>query len=198
MLGMPLALLGGYIAILFCMTGDGIEQAFLSKYIVDLGFSPSQASLVFTVYGATAAFSSLASGVLSEMFSPKKVMLVGIVWWLLFHVLFLQFGLAHSNLPLILIFYALRGFAYPLFFYGFFVWVVQNTPGHNLAAAIGWIWCMFTVGYGIIGSYLTSFTIPVIGFMGTLWMSMAWVTYFLCNQDPSQRKPNRTDTIAAI
>jgi polyol permease family len=175
MLGMPLALLGGYIAILFCMTGDGIEQAFLSKYIVDLGFSPSQASLVFTVYGATAAFSSLASGVLSEMFSPKKVMLVGIVWWLLFHVLFLQFGLAHSNLPLILIFYALRGFAYPLFFYGFFVWVVQNTPGHNLAAAIGWIWCMFTVGYGIIGSYLPSFTIPVIGFMGTLWMSMAWV-----------------------
>jgi polyol permease family len=109
------------------------------------------------------------------MFSPKKVMLVGIVWWLLFHVLFLQFGLAHSNLPLILIFYALRGFAYPLFFYGFFVWVVQNTPGHNLAAAIGWIWCMFTVGYGIIGSYLPSFTIPVIGFMGTLWMSMAWV-----------------------
>jgi polyol permease family len=175
MLGMPLALLGGYIAILFCMTGDGIEQAFLSKYIVDLGFSLSQASLVFTVYGATAAFSSLASGVLSEMFSPKKVMLVGIVWWLLFHVLFLQFGLAHSNLPLILIFYALRGFAYPLFFYGFFVWVVQNTPGHNLAAAIGWIWCMFTVGYGIIGSYLPSFTIPVIGFMGTLWMSMAWV-----------------------
>ena len=30
-LGMPLALLGGYIAIVFCMTGDGIEQAFLSK-----------------------------------------------------------------------------------------------------------------------------------------------------------------------
>jgi polyol permease family len=175
LLGMPLALMGGYIAILFCMTGDGIEQAFLSKYLVNLGFSGTQASLVFTVYGAAVAFSSLASGILSEMFSPKKIMLVGVVWWLVFHVLFLQFGLSHANLPLILFFYGVRGFAYPLFFYGFFVWVVQNTPGNQLASAVGWIWCMFTIGYGIIGSYLPSFTIRVIGFMGTLWMSLAWV-----------------------
>ena len=54
-LGMSLALLGGYIAILFCMTGDGIEQAFLSKYLVNLGFTAGDAALVFTVYGASAA-----------------------------------------------------------------------------------------------------------------------------------------------
>lgn len=175
LLGMPVALMGGYIAILFCMTGDGIEQAFLSKYLVNLGFTATQASLVFTVYGATAAVASLASGVLSEIFSPKRAMLAGVFWWLLFHVLFLQFGLSHVDLPMILIFYGLRGFAYPFFFYGFFVWVVENSPEHRLAAAVGWIWCMFTIGYGIIGSYLPSFTIPRIGFMGTLWMSMAWV-----------------------
>jgi MFS family permease len=34
---------------------------------------------------------------------------------------------------------------------------------------------MFTIGYGIVGSYLPSFTIQWIGYMGTLWMSMAWV-----------------------
>lgn len=174
-LGMPLALLPGYIAIIFCMTGDGIEQAFLSKYMVDLGFSVQHSSLVFTVYGLTAAISAWLSGVLADLFSPRRVMLFGIVWWLLFHALFLQFGLTHMNLTLTLLFYGVRGFAYPLFFYGFFVWVVETAPPARLASAIGWIWGMFTIGYGIIGSYLPSITIPMFGFLPTLWMSMAWV-----------------------
>jgi polyol permease family len=174
-LGMPLALLGGYIAIVFCMTGDGIEQAFLSKYLVTLGFTAGDAALVFTVYGATAALSSWLSGVLADVFSPRRIMLLGILWWLIFHVLFLSLGLAHPNLWLMTIFYGIRGFAYPMFFYGFFVWVVQKSRPHELASAIGWTWSMFTIGYGIVGSYLPSFTIPVIGYMGTLWMSMAWV-----------------------
>ena len=174
-LGMPLALLGGYIAIVFCMTGDGIEQAFLSKYLVNLGFTAGDSALVFTVYGATAALSSWLSGVLADVFTPRRIMLIGIVWWLVFHVLFLVFGLTHPNLPMTLLFYGIRGFAYPLFFYGFFVWVVQKSRPHELASAIGWTWSMFTIGYGIVGSYLPSYTIGWIGYMGTLWMSMAWV-----------------------
>jgi len=174
-LGMPLALLGGYIAIVFCMTGDGIEQAFLSKYLVNLGFTAGDSALVFTVYGATAAVSSWLSGVLADVFTPRRIMLIGIAWWLIFHVLFLVFGLGPANLPLTLLFYGIRGFAYPLFFYGFFVWVVQKSRPHELASAIGWTWSMFTIGYGIVGSYLPSYTIGWIGYMGTLWMSMAWV-----------------------
>jgi len=174
-LGMPLALIGGYIAIVLLMTGDGVEQAFLSKYLVNLGFSASDAALVFTVYGATAALSSWLSGVLAEVFSPRRVMLFGIAWWLVFHALFLIFGLGHVSLWWTAVFYGIRGFAYPLFFYGFFVWVVQRSRPHELASAIGWTWGMFTIGYGIAGSYLPSYTIPWIGFMGTLWMSMIWV-----------------------
>jgi polyol permease family len=174
-LGMPLALLGGYIAIVFCMTGDGIEQAFLSKYVVNLGFTASDSALLFTVYGATAALASWLSGVLADVFTPRRIMLVGVAWWLVFHVMFLWLGLGHLNLPLMLLFYGIRGVAYPLFFYGFFVWVVQRSRPHELASAIGWTWSMFTIGYGIVGSYLPSFTIQWIGYMGTLWMSMAWV-----------------------
>jgi polyol permease family len=174
-LGMPLALLGGYIAIVFCMTGDGIEQPFLSKYLVNLGFTPERSALVFTVYGATAALSSWLSGVLADVFKPRRIMLIGIVWWLLFHVLFLWLGLGTANLWTTMLFYGIRGFAYPLFFYGFFVWVVQRSRPQDLASAIGWTWSMFTIGYGIIGSYLPSYTIVWIGYMGTLWMSLGWV-----------------------
>ncbi|MBT9332623.1 MFS transporter [Paracidobacterium acidisoli] len=174
-LGMPVILLGGYLAIVFCMTGDGIEQAFLSKYLVTIGFSGRDASLVFTVYGGMAALASWVSGVLADVISPKKVMLFGIAWWLIFHALFLHYGLAQHSLSRTLIFYGLRGLAYPLFFYAFFVWVVEATPGNRLASAIGWVWAMFTIGYGIVGSYLPSFTIGRIGFMGTLWMSMIWI-----------------------
>ena len=53
--------------------------------------------------------------------------------------------------------------------------MVQKSRPHELASAIGWTWSMFTIGYGIVGSYLPSFTIGWIGYMGTLWMSMAWV-----------------------
>ncbi len=174
-LGMPLALLGGYIAIVFCMTGDGIEQAFLSKYLVSLGYGASGSALVFTVYGGTAALSSWLSGVLADVFTPRRIMLIGVLWWLVFHVLFLSLGLQQASLPLTLLFYGIRGFAYPLFFYGFFVWVVEKSHPHELAAAIGWTWAMFTIGYGIVGSYLPSFTIVSMGYMGTLWMSMLWV-----------------------
>ena len=193
-LGMPLALLGGYIAIVFCMTGDGIEQAFLSKYLVNLGFGAGNAALVFTVYGAMAALSSWLSGVLADVFTPRRIMLIGVAWWLVFHVLFLSLGLRHASLPFTLLFYGIRGFAYPLFFYGFFVWVVEKSRPHELAAAIGWTWAMFTIGYGIVGSYLPSFTIGWIGYMGTLWMSMLWVLagglliFFFTRSDPELQR----------
>jgi len=194
---MPLALLGGYIAIVFCMTGDGIEQAFLSKYLVGLGYGASGSALVFTVYGATAALSSWLSGVLADVFTPRRIMLIGVLWWLVFHALFLSLGLRHASLPLTLLFYGIRGFAYPLFFYGFFVWVVEKSRPHELAAAIGWTWAMFTIGYGIVGSYLPSFTIQSMGYMGTLWMSMLWVLaggllifFFTRTEPPLQREVN--------
>ncbi|MCS2147596.1 MFS transporter [Scandinavium manionii] len=172
---MPIKLFWGYIAIAIFMTGDGVELAFLSKYIIDIGFTVSQSAMIFTVYAVTAAIASWLSGGISEIYGPRKIMALGVVWWVVFHILFIHFGLAAKNYPLILLFYALRGFAYPLFFYAFYVLVVQRTPSHRLASATGWIWSMFTIGYGIIASFLPSVTIPLIGFIATLWMSLGWV-----------------------
>lgn len=128
-----LNLLWGYIAIAVFMTGDGFELAFLSHYIKELGFSPAQASFAFTLYGLAAALSAWISGVVAEIITPLKTMMIGFVLWCVFHVLFLVFGLGHANYALILIFYGIRGFAYPLFLYSFIVAIIHNVKSDNAA-----------------------------------------------------------------
>ncbi|MFH4919350.1 MFS transporter [Staphylococcus cohnii] len=143
--------------------------------MVDIGFSSGQASLVFTVYGVMVVVGSWLAAVLSDVYGPRKIMALGTVIWLIFHVLFLLFGIGMENLPMMLVLYGIRGLGYPLFLYGFLVWVTYITDKARLATAIGWFWAMFSVGMGVIGTYLPSFTIPFIGFNGTLWMSLIWI-----------------------
>lgn len=174
-MGIPRIIFIALIAIFIFMTGDGIEQAFLSKNIVDIGFSGGQASLVFTVYGVMVVVGSWLAAVLSDVYGPKKIIALGTIIWLIFHVLFLVFGLGMESLPMMLVLYGIRGLGYPLFLYGFLVWVTYITDKARLATAIGWFWAMFSVGMGVIGTYLPSFTIPFMGFNGTLWMSLIWI-----------------------
>lgn len=173
--GLPVVLIWGYIAIAFFMTGDGIEQAFLSKYIVDLGFSTQQASFVFTVYGLTVAIASWLSGVLAEMAGPRRTMVLGFILWIIFHIGFLTLGLEQKNYSMMITMYGIRGIAYPMFIYGFVVWIAYAAPKQRLASAMGWFWCMYSVGMGVFGTYLPSFSIPKIGFMGTLWLAIAFI-----------------------
>ncbi|PWI32471.1 cytochrome C biogenesis protein CcdA [Vibrio albus] len=173
-LGLPLNLIWGYVAIAVFMTGDGFELAFLSHYITDLGFSPAQASFAFTLYGLAAALAAWISGVVAEIITPQKTMKIGFLFWCTFHVLFLTFGLGNANYPLILLFYGIRGFAYPLFLYSFIVVIVHNVKSDSVSSAVGWFWMVYSVGIGVAGSYIPSFTIPMIGELGTLWLALAF------------------------
>lgn len=173
-LGLPLSLVWGYIAIAVFMTGDGFELAFLSHYIKALGFTPAEASFAFTLYGLAAALSAWVSGVVAEIITPQKTMMIGFVLWCVFHVLFLVFGLGQSNYALILLFYGIRGLAYPLFLYAFIVAIVHNVRSDSTSAALGWFWAVYSIGIGVFGSYIPSFTIPHIGEMGTLWLALAF------------------------
>lgn len=96
-LGLPMVLIWGYIAVAIFMTGDGVEQAFLSKYIMGLGFSNSEAGNVLTVYGLVVAVASWLSGVMAEIFSPRRIMTIAFIIWMVFHVGFLTLGLAQEN-----------------------------------------------------------------------------------------------------
>ncbi|WP_369790365.1 MFS transporter [Rouxiella sp. WC2420] len=172
--GLPLNLLWGYIAIAVFMSGDGFEMAFLSKHITDMGFSPAESALVFTVYGLAAAVAAWSSGVVAEIITPQKAMRIGFILWVVMHTLFMLFGLGMRNYPLMLLFYGIRGLAYPLFIYSFVMLVVQTVPKQQLSSAMGWFWAMYSIGIGCIGSYLPSFTIPLFGETGTLWFAIAW------------------------
>ncbi|VFS53892.1 Alpha-ketoglutarate permease [Moellerella wisconsensis] len=174
-LGLPKNLFWGFIAIAIFMSGDGFEMAFLSKHITDIGFTPTQSAMVFTVYGLAAAIAAWASGVVAEIITPQKAMLIGFLLWIVMHTLFMAFGLGMHNYTLMLLFYGIRGLAYPLFIYSFMMMLVQVIPRNHLAAATGWFWAMYSVGIGVIGSYLPSLTIPALGEIGTLWMAIGWV-----------------------
>jgi len=175
-LGLSSALLWGYVAIAFFMTGDGLEQAFLSDYLVTQdGFSTSQAGTLFTVYGLVVAVAAFASGVLSEYFGPRRVMALATVGWIVFHTGFLAFGVMRHDYLMMLVMYAIRAIAYPMFVFSFVVWISYAAPQNRLSSAMGWFWCSYSLGVGVFGSYLPSLTIPWIGTLPTLWAASAFI-----------------------
>lgn len=168
----PLVL--GYVGLLLFMIGDGVEAGFLSPFLVEIGFSKERAAAVFTFYGMTAAIAAWLSGALSDVCGPRKVMLAGWAIWTIFEVALLL-AIATGSLPAIVACYALRGFGYPLFAYGFLVWITVVSPPARLGAAVGWFWFAFTGGLPALGSLLASYTVPWIGGYPTLWLSLVLV-----------------------
>jgi polyol permease family len=176
-IGMHPELVVGYFGLLIFMIGDGVEAGFLSPMLKDLHFDQGRVALVFTAYGVTAALASWASGALSDIFGPKKVMWAGLLIWVVFEIPFLTLGIAQAHYPWILISYGIRGFGYPLFAYGFLVWVTAVTPQRYLGTAVGWFWSARTGGLPTLGALLASATVPVIGTYKTLWLSLAIVAF---------------------
>ena len=47
---------------------------------------------------------------------------------------------------LVMLFYGLRGFGYPMLAYGFLTWVMMVTPPERQSSASGWFWFSFSLG----------------------------------------------------
>lgn len=77
--GIPSSLAWGYLGILIFMMGDGLEQGWLSPYLVEQGLTVQQSGILFTVYGVTIALSSFLSGLFVDAMGPKKAMLTGLI-----------------------------------------------------------------------------------------------------------------------
>ena len=174
-IGIPGSLAWGYFGILLFMMGDGMEQGWLSPYLIERGLTMQQSASLFTVYGITVALSSWFSGVLAEGFGVRKTMLTGLVLYLLGTVGFVGYGLPGLHSGVMLFTYALRGFGYPLFAYSFLVWITYRSPRESLGRAVGWFWFVFTGGLVVLGAYYSSWSITRFGYMNTLWSALVWV-----------------------
>ena len=191
--GLPKPLAWGYLGILIFMMGDGVEQGWLSPYLLEHGMSIQQSASLFTVYGVTIAISSWFSGVLAEGYGPRKAMLAGLLLYILGTVGFVGYGLARLDFPTMLLTYAIRGFGYPLFAYSFLVWITYRTPQDQLGRAVGWFWFVFTGGLNVFGAYYSSWAIERIGYQNTLWSSIFWVAlggFFALLLNKDQFKPS--------
>jgi polyol permease family len=179
--GIPKHLAWGYLGIMIFMMGDGLEGAWLSPYLIGRGLTIQESASLFTMYGVTIAISSWFSGVLAEGFGPKKVMLMGVLLYIMGTCGFVGYGIPNLNYTIMLLTYALRGFGYPLFAYSFLVWITYRSPQQKLGTAVGWFWFVFTGGLNVFGAYYSSWAIVHLGnsanerYINTLWSSILWV-----------------------
>ncbi|WP_236646549.1 MFS transporter [Aristophania vespae] len=198
-LGMPPSLFWGGIGLLIFMSGDGAESGYLASYLVGKGQTEHNVALLFTIYGVTAAISAWLSGALSDVWGAKKVMLSGLIIWVIFQIGFLAVALPQNSFPLMILFYGIRGFGYPLFAFGFLVWVVTAVNPARLGSAVGWFWFCFATGLPTLGAVFARWMIPWIGSIYTLWAAFGLVIIggilalkSIKEKDDTVRKPGQT------
>lgn len=175
-LGLPRALAWGFVGLLLFMVGDGVESGYIAPFLASNGAgTETHAAVVITAYGLIVTLGSWLAGALSDVWGPRRVMLIGLVIWAVFEVLFLAVAVPSQNFTLLLIVYGVRGFGYPLFAYGFLVWILAGSPANRLGSAVGWFYFAFTGGLPTLGSLMASGTEPIIGEYLTLWLSLLMV-----------------------
>ncbi|MGA5409792.1 MFS transporter [Streptomyces lavendulocolor] len=192
-IGIPKPLAWGFLGLLVFMIGDGVESGYLSPYLLQEGVSKERVALLFSVYGVTASVAAWFSGALSDLWGPRRVMLLGLGIWGVFQVVFLVLAVPTADFALLLVSYGLRGFGYPLFAYGFLIWVTAVTPQRRLGSAVGWFWFAFTGGLPTLGSLVASVAVPGIGAYATLWLALGLVVAggliaLLLVREPTGRK----------
>lgn len=171
--GLPRSLAWGFLGVLIFMMGDGIEQTWLSQYIVSQGLDHE---LLFTVYGIAVALSSWFSGVIAETIGVRRTMWLGYVVYLIGMAGFAGIGMAELDYPVLLMTYAVKGLGYPLFAYTFIVWIAYRVDQSRLSSAQGWFWFVFTGGLNVLGAYYGAYAMQRIGVIPTLWSSLFFVS----------------------
>ena len=176
-IGIPRPLFWGFVAVFVFMIGDGVEISRLPGYLAGPGgLNGAQASLITgTVYGLAVMVASWLSGTLSSIWGPQRVMQLGAAIWVVFEAIFLLFAINSGNLFFVALIYGIRGLAYPLFAFGFLVWIQTVTRVELRGSAAGWFWFAFTGGLPTLGSVIAAFSAPAIGVYNTFWLSLVIV-----------------------
>ncbi|MDR1427846.1 MAG: MFS transporter [Bifidobacteriaceae bacterium] len=206
-IGLPRNLAWGFVGLALFMIGDGVETNILAPYLMgEHVFSIARAGMLVTCYGVAVAVAAFVSAALSDLWGPRRVMIVGASVWIVCELAFLTLALTRSSQPLIFVTYGLRGIGYPFFAYGFLVWIGATARAERMARAIGWFYVAFTAGLPTLGALVASTSLGVfhLGYYQTLWVSLALVIAgsaiaFTGVKDTSGRHPlvERPDEVVA-
>ncbi|WP_353949044.1 MFS transporter [Sporolactobacillus sp. Y61] len=173
-MGLPPDLIWGYVGLMFFVLGAGLEQSWFAAYLSSQGLHASQISLLFTVFGISAAVSSWVTGISTQIWGIRNVMWTGLIIYLIASIPFLLIALPSRQYAWILVTYMLRGAAYPLFAYSFLVWVTYRSEKAILGRATSWFWTFFGMGFTIIGPWYSGWMIPQLGYLGVLWTGVGF------------------------
>jgi len=200
-IGLSPKLLLGYAGVLIFMMGEGLEQGWLSPYLISKGLTIQESALLFSVYGFSAAIAAWLSGVLAEIYGARRVMAAGLVIFLIGSVIFLSWGLPSNHLGIMIPTYALRGLGYPLFAYGFLVWVAYEAPPQRLGSAVGIFWFVYSGGLSVLGVFYSTLALPWLGEMHTLWSALVFVVLgaiiaLALNRQPSSQNKKEKSTVS--
>ena len=177
-LGIPRPLIWGFIGLAIFMIGDGVETNILEPFLSsEHGFTVSRAGLLVTLYGIAVAIAAFFAAALSDLWGPRRVMALGAGIWVIFELAFLLLALTSSSTTLIFLSYGLRGFGYPLFAYGFLVWITAVSPADKLGTATGWFYVAFSAGLPTLGALTATVSMAWfdLSFYETLWVSLVLV-----------------------
>ncbi|MGP6174031.1 RbtT/DalT/CsbX family MFS transporter [Corynebacterium sp. A21] len=177
-IGIPRALIFGFIGLTIFMIGDGVETNILEPFLSsEHGFSISLAGTLVTVYGVAVAIAAFFAAALSDLWGPRKVMILGASIWIIFELAFLCVALTSEQTWLIFLTYGLRGFGYPFFAYGFLVWITATAPAKHLGTGVGWFYVAFSAGLPTLGALVATVSMQFINlsFYETLWVSLVLV-----------------------
>ena len=164
-----------YAGLLLFMIGDGVEVGYLSPYLVSLGMNEHHVALLFTVYGLTAAMAAWASGVLCDVFGSRRVIVAGIVLWIVPQGVFLAYAIPHRDAASILLSYGIRGAGYPLLAYGILTLIMKEVRQERRGFASGLFWFCFTCGLPTMGTIIAQLSLPLLGEYRTLWLAFGAV-----------------------
>lgn len=177
-LGVPRALIFGFIGLTIFMIGDGVETNILEPFLSsEHGFSVSLAGSLITVYGVAVAIAAFFAAALSDLWGPRKVMILGAAIWIIFELALLAVALTTDQTWLIFLTYGLRGFGYPFFAYGFLVWITATASPKQLGTSVGWFYVAFSAGLPTLGALVATISMQWVdlSFYQTLWVSLVLV-----------------------
>lgn len=200
-IGIPKRLAWGFLGVVLFMMGDGLEQGWLSPFLIENGLTVQQSASIFSIYGIALAIASWFSGVCLEAFGAKRTMFMGLLFYVIGTAAFIVFGFEQLNLPVMYVTYFVKGLGYPLFAYSFLTWVIYRTPQSKLSTAVGWFWIAYCLGMFVFGAWYSSYAIKAFGYLNTLWSSIFWVclgAFFalFINKDRFEKKKRKRSETA--